>query len=294
MAVFVAEDAVRRFSEQIYDDPEAHAPFGTVHAYAGFGLLLSADNLCQVTIAGGPPTEPSEIYARAEEHFTTALDVAQRVGDEQLKLQALAGRARARVAQEKWADGLADARQIPHGFEHWAIYSTNSAREENIIASRGRASLRKESGTHPQYYEDVRFQNDPRTPFIDLGPDVVGADGLRQFVEQDKFQSRDSDMLISSWEEVRLLEAEAELNLGNLARTVELINEVRANVGLDPYGGAMTQEAIFDQLIYERAAELWLQAQRLRDLRRTSDPYTQGRDVCYPISITEDGSNPNT
>ncbi len=254
----------------------------------------AADNLCRITVGGGAPFSPEEGYQRAETHFDDALSIAQAAGDDDIRLRALAGRARARIAQGDWAGGVADAERIPSGFEFWALYSTNSAREENIIASRGRASLRKESGTHPRYYEDARFQADPRTPFTDLGPEVVGADGLRQFVEQDKFPTRDSDILIASWEEARLLEAEGALELGELARAVALIDEVRADAELPPYDGDMTRDAIFDQLIYERAAELWLHAQRLRDLRRTDDPYTEGRDVCYPISVTEENSNPNS
>jgi hypothetical protein len=293
LAIFVAEDAVRRFSEVIFDDPEGRDATGIAHVYAGFAMLMAADNLCEITINSGPAHSPEQVYNMAEDRFNSALVVAGRTGNNDLRKQALAGRARARVALQNWAGAQADAAEIPEGFQFWAIYSLNSAREENIIAQRGRADLRRESGVHPRFYTDPIFEADPRTSFTDRGPGFVGADGLRQFVEQNKFPARSSDMLISSWQEARLLEAEAALRQNQLERAVELIDEVRAAAGLDPYDGPVAVDGIWEQLIHERAAELWLQAQRLRDLRRTADPYTEGRDVCFPISETERNSNPN-
>jgi hypothetical protein len=169
----------------------------------------------------------------------------------------------------------------------------NSGRENNLVAGQTRTGLRRESGVHPRYYTNPIYQNDPRTPMTNGGPDEKGADGTTQFVQQEKYGGRDADIRLASWQEARLIEAEAALNLGEVAAAVALIDEVRSAAGLAPYDGEVTAEAVFSQLILERSAELWLEAHRLRDLRRTGDPYLTGRSTCIPLSINEENSNPN-
>lgn len=292
-AAFTADDAIRRFTELLGDSARSHRAVAEAHIYGGFVYMMLAENMCQVTFDGGPPVDPADVYPLAEEHFATALAIADAAQDPTLRLRAMAGRARARISMGDYEGARADARQIPDGFVFLALYSDATDRENNILASRGRTGLRKESGVRPTFYEDPRYHADPRTPFIDRGPDYFGADGVTRFVEQDKYPSEGSDMEIFSWQEARLVEAEAELMLDRVGRAVELINKVRAAAGLQPYAGALSRDAVFDQLIYERSAEYWLEAQRLRDLRRTDDPFLEGRDTCFPPSITEQGANPN-
>ena len=192
-----------------------------------------------------------------------------------------------------YGGALSDAKAIQAGYGFSAVYSQNSGRENNAVASLTRTLTRREAGVHPTFYDDPRFIADPRTPFIDRGPNETGPDPTRKYVEQEKYKLRDSPIPISTWQEARLMEAEAELNIGSAARAVELINEVRAFVSLDPYGGEVSHAAVTAQIMYERSAELWLQGHRLNDLRRTNDPSLAGRDVCFDIGIDEWESNPN-
>jgi len=91
-----------------------------------------------------------------------------------------------------------------------------------------------------------------------------------------------------------LIEAEAEIRLNNPTRAVTLINLVRAAANLPAYTGPATQQAVLDQLIYERSAELWLQAQSLNDWRRFNLTFTpQPRDKCFEIGQSEWETNPN-
>lgn len=293
IAAFTADNALARFNRVMGDSANRHTAVARAHNYAGYIYLLMADNLCQVTFNGGPPVQPADVYPMAEKHFTDAIAVAQAANAPELVRQATAGRARARVSKSDWAGAISDAQQIPDGFEFVAVFSTNASRENNLITQQTRRQFRKETGVRSTYYQDPVRAADPRIPFTTFDFKEFGADGVTVFVQQEKYPSLGSGMQLSSWQEVRLIEAEAELNLGNLSRAVALIDEVRADADLPPYAGPMTQEAVFAQLIYERSAELWLEAQRLRDLRRTDHPFTEGRDTCYPISITERGSNPN-
>lgn len=293
-AVFVAEDAVRRI-EEVVDDADSRAETAQALIYSGFSHIMLADNFCQATFNGGPPVPPSDVYQRAEQRFTRAISIANTVGDNELERRALVGRARVRLMREDYPGARSDAASIPRGFEFLALYSSNSGREENAVADLTTTSERREAGVHPRFYEDDRFVDDPRTPFIDFGPDETGPDPTRQYVEQQKYPTVDSDIPIATWQEARLIEAEAEINLENLDRAEELIDEVREEAGLDPYDGPQTEEALMDQLKYERMAELWLQGQHFNDLVRWDDPFVQEKDIdtCIQIGETEWQSNPN-
>ena len=108
-----------------------------------------------------------------------------------------------------------------------------------------------------------------------------------------KYPQRDTPIPISTWQEARLIEAEAELRLGNGARAVELINQVRAAANLAAYTGPSSQTEVLAQLRYERSAELWLQAQSVGDLRRFNDSYLAApHDNCFEIGQREWDANP--
>lgn len=293
-AVFVADDAVRRI-EEVVDDADSRDVTARALIYSGYGHVMLADNFCQATFNGGPPVQPSEVYERAEQRFSRALSVARNIGDSELERRALAGRARTRLMMEDYPGARDDATQIPRGFEFLALYSSNSGREENAVADLTTTSERREAGVHPKFYEDSAFAADPRTPFIDYGPNETGPDPTRQYVEQQKYPTVDSEIPIATWQEARLIEAEAEINLDNLDRAEDLIDEVRAEAGLDPYDGPQTESALMAQLKYERMAELWLQAQHFNDVVRWEDPFVQekGIDTCIEIGETEWQSNPN-
>lgn len=193
--------------------------------------------------------------------------------------------------QGKYDDAKADAQQVADGFIFEAIYTETG--QQNAYPSRTVADIRREISVHPRVYEDARFQADPRVQFIDRGELFLGVDGSSQFVEQRKYLIRSDAMEIGSWQEARLIEAEAEVSLGNPAAAVPLIDEVRTAAGLDPYAGAVTADAIMDQIAYERAAELFLEGQRLNDQRRLDDPFLDGRGTCFDISQGEKDANPN-
>lgn len=300
-AYWVATDAQRRIREA-FSDAETRVEMAEVLVWGAFTLHFLADNWCEATFDAGPPVTPAEVRAMAEADFTRAIEVAGAAGSDLWRLRAIAGRARARLFLGKYSDAISDARQIPTGFVFNFNYSGNSTREYNYYAGFTRDKYRREAGVHPRFFEDETFRDDPRTPFKDWGPNAVGPDAIRRWVEQEKFVERDSDMKVSSWQEVRLIEAEAEIGLGNLARAVALIDEVRAAATLPPYNGPHTETAVTDQLRYERTAELWLQGQSLFDLRRFNDPLLdvppgqgagESRDKCFEIGQREYETNPN-
>lgn len=292
-AVWVADNAVARL-ERLLDDAGSRAETAEVLMWSGFARFFYADNFCEATFDGGPPVAPAQIYQDAEERLSRAMSVASAAGANDIALAARAGRARARLMLGNFADAAADAAAIPDGFTYNVLYSDNSSREYNWVASYSRDLYRRETGVHPTYYEDERYINDPRTPFINRGPGAVGPDEIRQWVEQEKFPHRSSPIPITNTAEARLIRAEAELEIGNVAAAVAIIDQLRVAVGLPPYDGPTDQASVREQLMYERSAELWLQGQRYLDLYRTNDPFLQTiTDRCIPIGQTEWETNPH-
>lgn len=291
-ANWVADNAAALIKE-FYQDAMSRPEMAKARIYAGFAQLLLADNFCAATINGGPALTPQAVYQKALESFTEAITVATAVNNSAFRLNALAGRARAHLMLGKNQEARDDARQIPKDWRFQAIYSQNSTREYNFVPGHTVARFRKEGGVDPRFFNDPRYATDPRLKFINKGPTFKGEDRIRQFVEQTKYPERFSPANISSWQEARLIEAEAEVKLNNVARAIALINEIRAAAKLPAYGGPTTAADVTKQIFFERSVELYLEAKHLADLRRSNSPLLSGRQNCSPISWDESQSNPN-
>jgi starch-binding outer membrane protein, SusD/RagB family len=293
-AIWVADTAAVRFREFL-PDAEERVELATVLVWGGYSHFILADNYCEMTFHGGPAVTPQQGYERAKAVFDDAVTVATAANNPALRNAATGGRARAKLMLGDYAGARDDAAAIPDGFVFRAIYSGNSARENNTVATLTTTTIRREGGVNPRIYDDARYKTDPRTLFRDKGDTAKGPDPTRKFVEQLKYPARDTPIPVFTWQEARLIEAEAEARLDNAAQAVTLINQVRAAAGLPAYTGATTQAAVLDQIAYERSAELWLQAQSLNDARRFNIQSVLGviRDNCLAIGQTEWDTNPN-
>ena len=292
-AIWVADTSAVRFRKAL-PDAEKRFELATVLMWGGYAHFLLADNYCAMTFHSGPSVTPKQGYERAKATFDDAITVATAANRTDVKNGALGGRARAKLMLGDFAGAKADAALVPQGFILRAVYGNNS-RENNAVATNTTTLIRREAGVNPRFYKgDVRYKTDPRTLFRDKGDTAKGPDPTRQFVEQLKYPARDTPIPVFTWQEARLIEAEAEIRLDNPTRAVTLINQVRAAAGLPAYTGATTTQAVLDQLIYERSAELWLQAQSLNDWRRFNLVFqTQPRDKCFEIGQSEWDTNPN-
>jgi len=292
-AIWVADTSAVRFRGAL-PDAEKRFELATVLMWGGYAHFILADNFCEMTFHSGPAVTPKQGYERAKAMFDDALAVATAANRTDVKNGTLGGRARAKLMIGDYAGARADAALIPQGFILRAVYGNNS-RENNAVATNTTTLIRREAGVNPRFYKgDVRYKTDPRTSFRDKGDTAKGPDPTRQFVEQLKYPARDTPIPVFTWQEARLIEAEAEIRLDNPTRAVTLINQVRAAANLPAYTGPTTTQAVLDQLIYERSAELWLQAQSLNDWRRFSLLFTTPpRDKCFEIGQSEWDTNPN-
>ncbi len=97
-------------------------------------------------------------------------------------------------------------------------------------------------------------------------------------------------------EELILLYAEAHIQLGNTEEAVGALNIIRNAAGLEDYSGAVSQEALIDEMLEQRRYSLWAEGHRMVDLRRygrlNADylPIDREGDLVFtefPIPLTE-------
>ncbi|MFD3000728.1 RagB/SusD family nutrient uptake outer membrane protein [Pontibacter toksunensis] len=96
-------------------------------------------------------------------------------------------------------------------------------------------------------------------------------------------------------EELILIYAEAKIQTGALQDAVDALNIIRAGHGLQPYTGAITQEALIDEMLRQRRYSLFFEGHRWIDMRRYNRlnqlPIDRTGDdvwVSFPIPFNED------
>ncbi|THH39857.1 RagB/SusD family nutrient uptake outer membrane protein [Neolewinella litorea] len=125
---------------------------------------------------------------------------------------------------------------------------------------------------------------------------ATSQDGLNGEFETALYETATTPIDIIRNEELILIYAEANINLGNLEEGVMALNIIREAAGLDEYDGPVTQEALIDEMLYQRCYSLWGEGHRMFDLRRYGRLNAQflpidrpGDDVFtqFPIPLSE-------
>jgi hypothetical protein len=298
-ARWTAEDGVRRMRSILGEEEFARSRAAAeALLYVGFSNRLLAENMCAGIIDGGPPGPRAVHFQRAVDAFSEALAIAERIGDAELTSAAHAGRASARVGLGDWGGARSDAEAVPAGFAFQARFDGGEDARSNRVAAGSTAVQRAHTawGTFYQtYYEET---TDPRVPWETDLANPMTRNGL-PWLFQAKFEGEDTPIDLVSWEEMRLIVAEARLRDGDVAGAMAEIDELRAAAGVEPWPVADLESA-WTALKRERGIELWLEARRLWDLHRwlqegipgEAEDMT-GRDTCFPIGAIEQGTNPN-
>ena len=119
----------------------------------------------------------------------------------------------------------------------------------------------------------------------------------------EKYPSANSPVQLASWAEAQLIIAEAAIEAGNYSQAVSIFNTLRGKAGLSSYMGSMDMNGTMEQLIEERAAELFLEGHHLWDMRRLGiTPYppigqddgfgaVYGNQLCFDLPATEFQNN---
>jgi hypothetical protein len=193
------------------------------------------------------------------------------------------------------------AASVPAGFVFQLEYSNldNATRNKAY-----QLNHRDDLVTVGETYRSMSFGGDPdpRVAVTDKG--VTGSGTTIPIWTADKYPSPASPIELATWEEAQLIMAEAALADNRLQDAVDIINVLHANVGLGNFASADPAE-ILDQIIYERAAELFLEGHHLQDLKRLNIPLdpppgtdlpfggSYGDEICFELPAIEFLNNPN-
>ena len=100
-------------------------------------------------------------------------------------------------------------------------------------------------------------------------------------------------MPMGQWQEARLIEAEILLGQKETASAVALLNEVRAAAKLPALSAGLGEAEAWTALKQERRNELFLEGQRMIDMRRFDEFPAGWGAKCSPLPKAETDNNPN-
>ncbi len=297
-ARWVAENGLERMKTVLGADFETNTNTPRAYLYAGFANRLLGENACRAVIDGGPALSDSVHFERADSLFSRALVLATARGNTAVANAARGGRASVRAWLGNWSGAVTDAAGVPASFVFNAVFSTNTARENNDLAVQ--TINRRETTVFGTVYAS---QREVRTPWDTVkttgGRIQTGQDGRTNFFRQTKYKTVGAPVPLTKGAEMLLLRAENALRGGDVAGGMILINQERAVYSIAPVS-ASTLQAAWTLLQRERGSVLWLEGRRLWDLRRwyldsgpARNTYLEGRGKCMPPGSDEQAANPN-
>ncbi|MEO8575290.1 MAG: RagB/SusD family nutrient uptake outer membrane protein [Gemmatimonadales bacterium] len=299
-ARWVSEDGVRRMRETLGANFSKSPLAAQALVHAGFSERLLGENMCVAVIDGGAAEPRNAYFSRAEAAFTEAIAVANAAGNTTLERAARAGRASVRVWLNDWTGAAADARLVPTVFVYQAVYSSlEQAQYNRVYWANGNQPARAHSVVGTFYESYYTSTKDPRTPWSINPAFPRGTSGNVLWYFQTKFDKTSSPVNLVSAREMKLIIAESLLRSGDWPGALTEINAIRASVGVPPWAATNVAET-WTALGRERGIELWLEGRRLGDLYRWQtgkvpgvfDDMT-GRDMCFPVGVSETTTNPN-
>jgi len=327
-ARFTAEDGVERMRNVLGDEFSSSELAAQALLWVGYSNRLLGANFCKAVIGGGE-AQPNDVhFQRAEQAFTEAFEIADRIGDSERANAAMAGRASVRVHLDDFEGAVADAERVPDDFVYALEYQNQAQEQYNrLFWANANAPYRAHTvadtyvGPDATGEEDLSFSpidgsdyhatsGDSRVPYDANPEEEFGDTGNIIWYPQRKYDARSAPITLSSGDEMLLIRAEAQLRSGNWQQAMTLINDLRAEVPNENTGETGVAERSADNeteawrhLKRERMIELWLEGRRMGDRRRwiTDDAVPNahsnqdlpGRDYCWPISQTELESNEN-
>ena len=291
---------------------------GQAAAYAGYSLLLIGEGFCSAAINVGPELTPAQLFAEARARFDKAIAAATTANDQTTLNLARLGRARTLMnlafgtsTPDAALIGLAatDASAVPAGFVVNAVAAVaGSTRQQNtIFAHTGGAGSSSFSSVDPTFV-GLTF-NGVADPRVNVTVTTQrGTDGVTFLRFQNKYANLGASAPIARTTEARLIVAEANaLGIGGTPQNaVTIINALHTAAGLPPYDPAAAgARTVVEQVREERRRELFLEGQRLGDMRRLNLPLVPavgapfgtgsqyGDQRCYPLPAVERNNNPN-
>jgi len=131
---------------------------------------------------------------------------------------------------------------------------------------------------HNRMIDDIQA-GDTRINKFRLRDDPVSRDGLNGTHEISLYGTSTDPIDYIRNEELILIFAEANIQLGNFSDAADALNVIRNAYGLADYAGALNADDLTDELLYNRTYSLWAEGHAMFDLRR----YNRLNDQFLPI-----------
>ncbi|MDQ3310047.1 MAG: RagB/SusD family nutrient uptake outer membrane protein, partial [Gemmatimonadota bacterium] len=250
---------------------------------SGYSHVLLGEMFCEGVlldenlVPGGLATR-QQLFERAEQRFTRAIEAARASNNTDILNMALVGRARTRLNLGKKAEAATDARLVPNNYVRNATASSVASRRENRVFAQNNQG--QAVSIAPEYRNlTTGGVADPRVRATDTGR--TNADGTRVFV-QNKYASLTTSLPIATWREAQLIIAEAAVQT-NPAEAVSIINALRTRAGVAlPAFSSSNPAEIMNQVIEERRRELFLEGHHLGDMIRYNLPFRPATGTVFP------------
>ena len=206
--------------------------------------------------------------------------------------------ARVDVYQQKWQAALDDLNasfldlngNINTGVYH--MFGTGSGDQLNpvFIPQNQNGEVRV---AHPSYAADIAAGDD-RINKTSLRATAVSLSGLSSDRDVWLYTTSTASVGIIRNEELILIYAEANIQLGNFAPAVTALNKIRNIHGLGDYAGAVNHDALITEMLNQRRYSLAFEGHRWIDMRRynllNTLPIDRAGDQVwpeFPLPVTE-------
>ena len=317
-----AEAASRRFENVMKDSAHTSPLFITSEMARAWADLELAMSVCQIpSTAGAAMVSDTVLFKQSADTLAALLSLIQAAhyvkdADRQARLnQARAGLARANLMLGNYSAALSYAQQVPAGFRYDAVYSNNSAFQNNQMANQGNSNYNRSFSIRADVWRPLidtvafalrdKFSGLPDQR-VQLGHDnnnshgyARGSDGVSPFFSINKYPSYSSPIALSKYEEMNLIVAEVKWRNGDNQGAVDALNVNRRLPGVAlpdltvPTSGDVSTQ-IRDMILQERFAVLFGEGSRMQDLYRfglVTQRLGAGRATKLPLSRTEELTN---
>ena len=312
---FAAQDAAARITRVLKGDAATSPLMAQVKTAEAWADLYLAMVFCESPlVANGPAAPDSAVYRQALTKLTAAISLANAAGAgaNAVKNWALAGRARTNLFLGNFDAAAADAAAVPPDFVKQALFSTNSSTSfagNQLNQNRNRSgTLRRawwpmvdttSNGQVPppdQFVKDPwSMQDDPR--MVVLHPrGRLGVNNQTLSYSIQKYKDYTAPETMTSKAEMNLIEAEVFWRKGDLPSAITKLNIGRTAAGLPPFAMPLSADDVFQRLLSERFAQLFIEGHRLTDLDRfnlITARLGAGRARKYQMSQVEIVNNPS-
>jgi starch-binding outer membrane protein, SusD/RagB family len=283
--------------------PDETPDIAEMHALAGFTYIYFGENFCSGVpfsrVSGdslifGSPETTTQIFQRALSRFDSALaEPGLALDDGTLTNLIAVGRGRVLLDMDSFPEAAAAVQDVPTEFVYNTEHAESPIRIQNAIWSYTTGGLWSVADSEGVAGLPFRSAEDPRVPFTDF--EDTGLDLITPQFSADKYPEASSPVAVADGIEARLIEAEAQLQGGDIPGMTTTLNELRQSfpdLGLEALSDPATEDDAVDLLFFERAFWLYATGHRLSDMRRLlRPPYSRTEDTVFPTGDYHKGGN---